>query len=156
MEWIRSRPNFEKIAYIIVFTIISYWIIEIKEKPFRIYTSEKYVTKKIVIDKNEYPLRPTADNYYLPRKSYNSPWLALSAHRGKIRNEKLEWWFDHILMVRESDLKKYRQEWDQGYYDKKERDGYYYHSKFNTFPFIVWLLSGFIFSSLIFSRKKDP
>jgi len=138
MEWIRSRPNFEKIAYIIVFTIVSYWIIEIKEKPFRIWTSEKYVMKIIEIDKNKYPLRPGYDTFYKQLGTLSTI------------NWDNQWWFYDAS----PNLENRAQEWDQGYYEGKERDGYYYHSKFNTFPFIVWLLSGFIFSSILFGGKQ--
>lgn len=151
MEWIRSRPYYEKFAYLIVFSIISYWIIEIKGKPFRFHTSDKYIMRKYEIDKDKNPKPPGGYLDEILDQAFNE----LEAQREKK-------YTDNSLSKKNIDYdlsnKKFSytlDEWKQGYYEKRERDGYYYHSKFNTFPFIVWLISGFIFSSLIFSRQKD-
>jgi hypothetical protein len=152
MEWIRSRPNFEKIAYVIIFSVVSYWVIELKEYPFRISITPKQVLKKYKIDKSD-PLY--TNDYYLKRSKDTD-----------IFGKTLEQYINEQLMSDE-ELKKEQELWRQreelrkkGYYEKLERgkylNAYNYNFELNFSPWVYWFSSLFIFSSILFYNKKDP
>lgn len=172
MNWLQSRPIYEKVAYVIAFAIISYWIIEIKDYPFRITTSPKWVPVKHKFDKSEYKkpysegeissivserYPPTLD--YEIRMNYDDPDDEWSTN---LHNLSLQWDRSNLedslrnAVDRLPEISRAltRTEWEQGYYVKNTKRGKYYHSKINPFPFLVWLLSLGLFISALIPRNK--
>ena len=160
MNWFRSRPLYEKIAFLFIFSVLSFWIIELKNTPIVINFRFKPVQEKIYIKRHEIP-RPYTyeeiDNLkhikylsldYTPQLVY----LAGDSIELDFRNARVDKYEDSLKNISKylPELNRFlnQEEWEQGYYlktTKKER----LHVEINPLQFFVWILSVGLFLSLI-------
>ena len=165
MNWIRSIPLYEKIAFLFIFSVLSFWIIELKNTPIVIGFRLKPVQEKIYIKKHEIARPYTYEEIdslkhikYLSM-DYRPQYIYLMGDSIELdyREGRLDDYEDSLKNISTyfPNLGRFlnQEEWEQGYYlisTKKER----LHVELNPLQFLVWILSVGLFYSAIYRKNK--